>query len=112
MKPVYAVGGLVKPVVEPGVGEVIARAVRGPARRINLAVGFDDGPLVVNFAHALAQIAEKLVEGLELFLGGFSLVENTDEANAYCNVIEVVTVDMASVDLLAPAAANFDLSIA
>ena len=73
--------------MKPGVGEVVSWTVRGPARRINLAVGFDDGPLVVNFAHALAQIAEKLVEGLELFLGGFSLIEIADETDAECDIV-------------------------
>ena len=87
MKPVFAVGGLVKPVVEPGVGEVIARAVRGPAGRVDFPACFDDGPFVVKFAHTLAEVADEFVEGIQLFLSGFALVEVAYQTDADGNVV-------------------------
>ena len=97
--------------MEPGVGEVIARAVRGPARRVDFPVSFDDGPFVVKFAHALAEIADEFVEGIQLFLSGLALVEVADQTDADGDVVQIVAMDVAAVDLFAPAGADFDFTI-
>lgn len=103
--------GLIKPVVEPGVGKIISRTVRGPAWRVDFAVRFDHGPFVIHFADTLAQVAEELIERVELFLSGFFLVEVADQTDAESDVVQVVTVYMPAVDLSAPAITNFDLAI-
>ena len=78
---------LIKPVMKPSIRKVVSWTVRGPAWRVDFAVRFHDGPFVVNFAHALAQIAEKFVERLELLLGGFPLIEIAYQTDAESDII-------------------------
>ena len=75
-------------------------------------MGFDDGGLVIDFSYADPQVADELVEGLELLLGGQVAVEIADQANAEGDVIEKVAMDVAAVDLAGPAAADLDLAVA
>ena len=103
---------LVKAVMQPSVGKVVSRAICGPARGVDFAVRFDDRPLTIDFANALTQVADELVQGVELFLSGLFLIEVADEADAEGDVVEVVAVDMAAIDLAGPSAANFDFSVA
>ena len=98
--------------MEPGVGEVVAGAVCGPARRVDFSVRFDDGPFVVDFADALAQVAEEFIEGIQLLLSGFSLIEIAHETDADGDVVQVVAVDMAAIDLFAPAATHLNFAVA
>ena len=64
------------------------------------------------FYGALAQVPDEFVQGLELLGGGLFLVEITNKADAQGDIVQVVAVDMAPVDLFFPAVAHLDLTIA
>ena len=103
---------LIETAMEPPIGETTAGAIRGPARRIDFAVRFHDGPIAVDFTDSLAKIADEFLRGLELAFARQIPVEISDEANAEGDAVQVVAVDMASIDLAAPAVSDLDLSIA
>jgi len=49
---------LVEASVDPRIREFFAWAIGGPAWGIDFAVGFDDGPVAIDFADALAEVAD------------------------------------------------------
>ena len=98
--------------MEPVVWEFVARAVGWPLRRINLAVRFDDSGLVVGFSNTLAQVTDQFLKRFELLCCGVVVVEIPNQADAERDVVEVIAVNMTSVDLPAPAVSDLDLAIA
>ncbi len=103
---------LIKPVVQPCVGEVVPRAVGRPAGGVDFPVGLHDGPFGVNFPHSLPEIPDEFIEGFELFLRRLVVVVVADQAYSEGYVVQVVAVNMASIDLSAPARTNLDLPVA
>lgn len=102
----------VVPVVKPGVGEVVAGAVRRPTRWIDFAMSFHNRPAVVDFAHTLTQVTNEFVEGCQLFLRGFVLVEVADQTDSQGDVVEIIAVHVAAVNLTAPTTSNFNFPVA
>ena len=66
----------------------------------------------VGLAATFAQVTNQFFTGVELGLGWLIAIEITDQTNAERDVVEVITVDVAAVDLPAPAVADFDLAVA
>ena len=97
--------------MQPAVGESIAWAVRGPAGRINFPVRFDHGSVAVGFSNAKLEVANEFLQRGELFFRGALLIEVAHQTNAQGNVVEVVTVDMAAVELLFPTRPDFDFAV-
>ena len=71
----------------------------------------DDGITAIDFSATLPQIADQFFAGFELSAGRLIPVEVPDQANAKGNVIEVIAVDMAAIDLATPAIADFDFAV-
>lgn len=103
---------LIKAVVQPGVREVISWAVGWPAWRIDFPMRLHNGPLRINFSDSLAEIANELIERLKLLLSWLVMVEITDQADSESYVIQVVAMNMASINLSPPARAHLDLPVA
>src|SRR5204862_8177732 len=91
-----------------GIREIIAGAVSGPLRRIDFAMGADDRGLALNFADLAAKVIDEFRERVELRLAGLAVVEIADEADADGDVVQVVAVDMAALNLPVPSVADFD----
>ena len=72
----------------------------------------DRDPPAIGLAAAFAQIANQFLTGIELGLGWLVAIEITDQTNAERDVVEVIAVDVAAVDLPAPAVADFNLAVA
>ena len=65
----------------------------------------------VGLSAALSQIADQLFARIKLRACGLVAIEVTDQTNAEGNVIQVIAVHVAAVDLAAPAIAHFNLAI-
>jgi hypothetical protein len=74
-------------------------------------MGPDDGIMAIDLSAALPQIPDQFFAGLELPARRLIPVEVADQANAKGDVIQVIAVDMAAVNLAAPAIANFDFAV-
>jgi len=59
-------------------------------------VGFDDDFFPLGLTDAVSQEADEFFERFQLFLGGFVMVVIADEADADSDVVEVVTMNVAS----------------
>src|SRR4051794_37432501 len=71
-----------------------------------------NGPLPVDFAHAVAKVSDQLIGRGELPLRGDVAVEVADKANSERDVIQVIAVDVAAIDLANPPITNLHLAIA
>ena len=72
----------------------------------------NDRPMIADFAAALSQIADQLFATIELGARGLIAIEISDQANSQRNVVQIITVNVSTVDLPAPAITDFDLPIA
>jgi hypothetical protein len=66
----------------------------------------------VDLAAALSQITNQLFATLELRPRWLIAIEIADQADPKGNVVQIIAVDMAAVDLPPPAVADFDLAVA
>ena len=66
----------------------------------------------LGFSAAVSQIENELFRGFQLCAGGLISVEIAYETNAQRDVVEIIAVHVATVDLAPPAIAHFDLAIA
>ena len=73
---------------------------------------FHDGVVIVDLAATLAQITDQFLAAIELGARGLIAIEIADQANAKRDVVQVITVHVAAVDLPAPAIAYFDFAVA
>src|SRR5260221_2605908 len=73
---------------------------------------FYDRRLAVDLADARPQVADQLFETFELLPRGQVAVEIADEADAERDVVEIIAVDVAAVDLPHPAVADLDFAVA
>jgi hypothetical protein len=97
---------------EPRIRKIIAWAIRGPARWVYFSVGLHGYRASVGFAAAISQIADEFLTCVELRACRLVAVEITYETNAERNIVQIIAVHMAAVDLAAPAIAHFDLAVA
>ena len=101
---------LIETTMQPGNGEAVSRTIS--RHRVDLFVGTHDGVFSLHFAAATPQVADELVESFELFSGGFIPIEIAYQTDAQRDVIKVIAVNVAAIDLSCPTVANFNLSIA
>lgn len=87
--------------------EILARADRLFAFELTVARKFD-----FLAEHLALQPIHQLREGVQLLLAGMGLLEIADEADADCGEVELVALYVAAEQLLVPAGAHFDFSIA
>ena len=66
----------------------------------------------IRFPATLAQIPDQFVRRLELRARRFIAIEIAHQTDAERNVVQVIAVDVAAVDLASPAIADFDLAVA
>lgn len=72
---------------------------------------FDQHVVVAHFAAALPQITNQLFTRLELGRCRLAPIEITDQTNAERDVVQIITMYVAPVDLTAPSVAHFDLTV-
>jgi hypothetical protein len=97
---------------EPGIRKDVARTVGGPARRIHFPVRFHDRVVIVDFAAPLPQVTNQFLARIELCAHRLVAIEVPHQTNAECNIVEIIAVHVAAVDLPPPAVTYFDLAIA
>ena len=97
---------------EPGVRESVSRTIRSPTRRVHLAVRLYQQVMITHFAATLSKIANELFTTLQLCRRRLTTVEIADKTDAERNVVKVIAVDVAAIDLPPPAITHFDLAIA
>ena len=97
---------------EPGIGKDVTRTVGRPARRIHFAMRFHDWVVIVDFAAPLPQVTNQLLARVELRASRLVAIEVTDQTNPERDVVEIIAVNVATIDLPAPAISDFDLTIA
>ena len=103
--------GVLKFPIQPAEREIVAGAVGGPTWRIDVAVGFDDGLLATDAPDAAARVFDQFFQRIELRLCRLAVVEIADETDADGDVVEVIAVDMTTLNLPVPAVADFDFAV-
>ncbi len=73
---------------------------------------FHDRVVIVDFAASLPQVTNQLLARVELRASRLVAIEVTDQTNPERDVVEIVAVHVAAVDLTPPAVTHFDLTIA
>ena len=66
----------------------------------------------LGFAAAISQVTDEFLTCVELRACRLIAVEIPYETNAERNIVQIIAVHMAPVDLTAPAIAHFDLAVA
>lgn len=73
---------------------------------------FHDRVMIAHFPATLAQVANQFLTRFELRPCRLIAIEIANQANAESNVVEIITMDVASVDLPPPAISDFDVAVA
>lgn len=66
----------------------------------------------VDFAAAFSQIIDQLFARLQLPARRLVAIEIANQANAQCDIVQIVAVHVTAIDLTPPSIAHFDLSVA
>ena len=74
-------------------------------------MGFDQHVVIANLPAALPQVTNQFFARLQLGWRRLAVVEVADQANPERDIVQVVAMHMASVNLPAPAVAHFDLAV-
>ena len=72
----------------------------------------NDGVVIADLAAALAQIADQFLATFELRAHWLIAIEIADQADPERDVVEIIAMHVAAVDLPSPTIAHFDLPIA
>lgn len=73
---------------------------------------FHDRPMIADFAATLSQIPNELFATIELGARRLIAIEIPHQTNAKGDVVQIVAVNVAAIDLTTPAIADFDLAVA
>lgn len=65
----------------------------------------------VNFPAALPKISNQLFARIELLRRGLVAIKIADQTNADRDIVQIIAVDMATINLSSPAVSNFDLAV-
>ena len=96
---------------KPRIRKGISRTISSPARWIHFTMWPDRDLAPVNLAAAFPQIADELFTRFELRARWLVAIEIAHQTNAERNVVQIVAVHVATVDLAPPTIAHFDLAI-
>ena len=103
--------GILEP-AEPKIREGVAGAIRRPARRIDVAVWLDRYRASFRFAAAVSQIANEFLASVELRARRLVSIEIAYKTNSERDIVQIIAVHMAAVDLTPPPISDFDLTVA
>src|SRR5581483_4963507 len=103
-------GALLKP-AEPGIGKIVSGTIGGPARRIHFPMRLYRDIVPAGLAASLPQITDQFLAGLKLRAGGPIAVKIAHQTDAEGNVVQIIAVHMAAIDLPAPAVAHLNLPV-
>ena len=96
---------------EPRIGKIVAWAVGRPARRIDFTVWFYRNGASPGATATLSQIADEFLTSVELRACWLIPIEIAYQTNAERDIVEIIAVHVAAIDLTPPAIPNFDLPI-
>ena len=96
---------------EPRIGKIVARAVGRPARRIDFTVWFYRNGASPGATATLSQIADEFLTSVELRACWLIPIEIAYQTNAERDIVEIIAVHVAAIDLTPPAIPDFDLPI-
>ena len=68
--------------------------------------------MIADFSAALTKITDQFLTRFQLFAPRLIAIEIANQANSEGDVVQVIAMDVATIDLPAPAIADFDLAIA
>ena len=97
--------------MEPGVGKFITGTIGRPLRWIDFPMRFHDRHFKIDSPYARAEITDQFLKSLQLLTSRMIMVEIADQTNPKRNVIQIIAVNMAAIDLPPPTIPDFDLSI-
>jgi hypothetical protein len=97
---------------EPRIRKSIARAIRGPARWVDVAVRLHRYRASLGFAAAISQKANEFLTCVELCARWLVSIEIAYETNAEGDIVQIIAVHMTAVYLTPPSIADFDLAVA
>lgn len=97
---------------EPRIRKSIARAIRGPARWVDVAVWLHRYRASLGFAAAISQKANEFLTCVELCARWLVSIEIAYETNAEGDIVQIIAVHMTAVYLTPPSIADFDLAVA
>ena len=96
---------LLKP-AEPRIRKIVARAIRRPARWVDFAVWLHRYRTSLGLAAAIAQIANEFLSCVELCARRLVSIEIAYETNTERDVVQIIAVHVAAIDLPSPAIAD------
>ena len=96
---------------EPRIGKIVAWAVGRPARRIDFTVWFYRNGASPGATATLSQIADEFLTSVELRACWLIPIEIAYQTNAERDIVEIIAVHVAAIDLTPPAIPDFDLPI-
>ena len=102
---------MLKP-AEPRIRKIVARAIRGPARRVDFTVWLNRYGASLGFAATISQVANEFLTRFKLRTRRLIPIEIAYKTNAERDVVQIIAVHMTTVDLATPAIADFDLAVA
>ena len=73
---------------------------------------FHDRIMIAHLPAALPEIADQFFAAIELRARRLVAIEIADQANAERDVVEIIAVNVAAIDLSAPTVPHFDLAVA
>src|SRR6266487_2156235 len=94
---------------EPRIRKIVARAVGRPARRIDFTVWFYRNGASPGATATLSQIADEFLTSVELLACWLIPIEIAYQTNAERDIVEIIAVHVAAIDLTPPAIPDFDL---
>ena len=96
---------------EPRIRKIVAGAICRPARRIDFTVWLHRYRTPLGFATAIPQVANEFLTRVELCARRLVSIEIAHETNAERDVVQIIAVHVAAIDLASPAIADFDLAV-
>src|ERR1700752_4259734 len=96
---------------EPRIGKNVSGAISRPARWIHFAVWLHGDLAPLGLAATLAQEANEFFASVELCARWLVAIKIAYQTNAERNVVQIIAVHVAAVDLTPPAITHFDLTI-
>lgn len=95
--------------MKPGERESVAGAIGWS--RVDFLMASDDGISAVHLSHASSQVADQFIQSFVLCFCWQIAIKVAYKANADRNIVQIVAVYVAAVNLTIPTVPNFDLTV-